>query len=94
MHEDVDVVIFAVAKVEEVTSRMGRIHHTCTVTQCQIDEMTTSSFFLHFISVTVWCATVVYYMVIFRLLESFLVDNKAQESGSRKVSSDSPGKPG
>lgn len=37
-----------------------------------------------FISATVWCTTVIYYMVItaiFRLQESFLIVTKAQELG-------------
>lgn len=51
-------------------------------------------FVLHFISVTVRCTTLIYYMTItaiYRLQKSFLEDDKAQESGSRKVSPNSPG---
>lgn len=70
---------------------------TCTVTQRWI-KMTTSRFFSHFISVAVQCTTVVYYMVktafFFFFFKSLLVDDKAQESGSRKVSSNSPGNQG
>lgn len=67
---------------------MGRIPFTCWTTRG----------IMHFISVTVRYTTVVYYMVITAVFsmqeESLLVVKKAQESGSRKVSSNSPGNQG
>lgn len=93
MHENV-VVIFPVAKAGEDACRIGGKPYSYPVTGYGFRQNDNQMIFL---AVAVWCPTFIYYMVItatFRLQKWLLVDGKAQESGSRKVSSNSPGNQG
>ncbi len=58
---------FPVAAAGKGACRLGRKPDTCTVMQWQVlvlDQLTTSWFFLHFVSLILRCRTLIYYKVI------------------------------